>query len=186
MKKLLPILLLFGCLSFGQEIRRPTADVDNSSSITCSSTGTATGSVAVPNFYDSSGNTTNSVMGIGDGGGGAYGGRMFQTWASASGGYSALNLIVDISLYVESPGNSGAEYSTDGGSTWTTIASRFSAGTTARQAYSISLSPAQSLASLKVKVCAYNNSVGASNVTGWDVRTEGVLGSNKRRVVVVQ
>jgi len=110
--------------------------------------------------------------------------RIFSSWASASGGYSSLNLKVNSLCSVT--GNIGSQesncairYSTNSGSTWTVVRSSTTAssGTGWSQGTdSVSLSPGQSLSALRVDVClTVGDGFGFGIIEVWDIWTEGIL-----------
>lgn len=191
MKKFIIITLLCS-LSWSQEIRRPSVEANDTSASPC--TGSQLASSTMPLFYDAAGDatsstqTSSSVSGIDQ-----YKQRKFTTWAAASGGYASLALKIR-SQCVGTPafpitaeqGACGVQYSINSGATWTTV--RFASGNGtiwATTTDSISLSPSQNLAQLQVRICvagiADSGHNGTGTLTGYDIRTEGILGIIQRR-----
>jgi hypothetical protein len=166
------LMILLSCAAGAQEIRRPTADIDNTGA-DCPGSATAQ-ATSMANAYDASGAATSSSF--------AFsgvptstekkGGRSFTTWASPSGSYSSLSVNYNITFTDNGVGltdTSNVEFSTDGGSSWNIFS-----GTTA------TLSPAQSLSTLQVRFCtsvlgSAGGPVGRSTVAAFDIWTSGVL-----------
>lgn len=166
------LLILFTGLAGGQEIRRPTTDVNNSGA-DCPGIPTVN-NTTLPNAYDASGAATSStftVIGLTNSSEVAEG-RTFTTWSAASGPYSSLSVGFNITFTDNGQGLTDVtkvEYSTDSGSTWTVFS-----GTSA------TLSPSQSLSALQVRFCASvigsaGGTAGRSTVAAFDVFTSGVL-----------
>jgi hypothetical protein len=184
------IICLLATLGWGQEIRRPTTETDSLTGAVCNSGGGTTGVPAMPNFYDSSGESTSSTDGSDWGDTidnlGVAGGKIYSGFPAASGSYSALNLIVYSSCTHHdgsSLSNAGCavQYSTNNGSTWTT--DYFVSNTTNHSLVrdTISLSTSQDLTQLKVRWCTSAVDNGSTDsyytLAGYDIRTEGTLSS---------
>ena len=176
---LVVLLLVAGCV--GQEIKRPTAEADDSSTGVCTS-GTRLASGAMPNFYDADPNTFSSQSVSGGGINDNWKQRKFTTWAAASGAYSSLNLKIKTACTI-TPNSSdafcGVQYSTNGGSSWTTVSGRYTDVTWATATDTVSLSAAQDLSQLQVRICVEGIldpiSPGTAQLNGYDIRTEGVV-----------
>jgi len=199
--KRLPIIFFLLVLSgFAQEIRRPTADSDNSAP---DCFGTAVASASGANAYDGSGTST-SVAYTASGTSGRPGtsrktGRLFATWATPSGAYSALTLNVNSSC-TDDAINAGGEcfisYSTNGGATWTALISDSSSGGWGQVTTTVTLSAGQDLTQLQVRACADGFAgdlnlpliPGTGTVTLFDVWTSGTLAppSSKPRHRIIE
>jgi hypothetical protein len=170
------LILLFFCLPlYSQEIRRPTADSDpGGATLNCNVTNIA--STAMPDSYDAGGESTLSSLTASASQFTSYHAvRLFSSWQTASGGYTSLNLKVRSGGDIEGAGGITAiEYSTNAGSSWTTLRNDgedYSATTD-----SIALSAGQNLANLRVRVCAAGLADwGIATLDVWDIRTEGTL-----------
>jgi hypothetical protein len=184
MRNLLCAILLLAISAAAQEVKRPTTDSDNSAPDCFGATIVASASGA--NAYDASGTST-SV---------AYSatatnlqskriGRLFNSWAGASGSYSALSLNINSSCTddaVNAGGDCVISYSTDGGTTWTAAKSDSSAGGWTQQTTTVALTASQSLASVQVRACADAiqgqtgvTLPGSGSVTLFDIWTSGTL-----------
>lgn len=189
--KLLRIALVFfsaAVLTFGQEIKRPTADSDASGF--CG--GTSTSSTAMPQSWDAAGLTTSSNQSSTGGScrlfqsgickipGYNYSqGRKFTNWQTTTTSY------VSLTLNINSQGTTGVgtadqactQYSTNGGVSYTSI--RCTSTSWGEITDSVTLNPAQDLSQLAVRVCV--EGTGATNfspsttsvVTVWDIWTLG-------------
>lgn len=183
------LVLLLCSLCYGQDLKRPTADVSQATTgIGC--TGSNTGSSAMTNAYDAAGLTTSSTISIaGSTSSSRYGTRIFSTWQRADGSYSALTLNINSSSGGNSgdmPGEACVAYSLNNGSTWTSVRCDSSSGWD-RRTDTITLSASQDLSQLKVGVCASGQRGSAGNpskgidpifpgsdsVTVWDIWTVG-------------
>lgn len=182
----LALLLATAVVCLGQEIKRPTADAD-SSGAGCA--GTANASSAMPNAYDAAGESTSTGLSMGTKStSDQIKGRQFTTWQSAGGSYSALTLkFVSACTMTGNYGNGTcvAAYSTNSGGNWTTI---FSSTGHTQRTDTVTLSAGQPLSSLLVRGCVRAVSSDGthtftSNLTIYDIRTEGTLGAARRRLI---
>jgi RHS repeat-associated protein len=169
------------------EVKRPTADADSNMASICASPAGAvnTASSAMPGFYDAAGTNNVSVANVNASTTASmYSNRVFSAWQAPSGSYSSLVLKVNLlcgSAINSNPngyaGSCGIQYSTDGGSSWSTLANL--AIPTNLSTYSVNLSPSQDLSKLKVLACA--NAIkdtiwgSASVLVGYDIWTEGTI-----------
>jgi hypothetical protein len=186
--KRLPLLLFLLAISaFAQEIRRPSADSDNSAP-DCS--GNALASASGASAYDASGLST-SVTYSATGTSGRPGtsrktGRLFNTWAAPSGAYSALTLNVNSSCTddaVNAGGDCVISYSTNGGATWTALIFDGSGGGWGQVTTTVALSVGQDLTQLQVRACVDGGAgdlnvpiiPGSGSVTLFDIWTSGTL-----------
>ena len=191
--KRLVLFLLFSTLLLGQEVKRPTAEADDSSTGVCSG-GTRQASSAMPNFYDSDPNTFSSQSVSGGIASDQWKERKFTTWAAASGSYSSLNLKIKTACTITANSSDafcGVQYSTNGGSTWSTVSGRYTDVTWATATDTVSLSAAQDLSQLQVRICVQGLTdpvnPGSAQLDGYDIRTEGVLvAKRKAQTIVVQ
>jgi len=224
-RKLPSLLLMFvflSILSAGQalqagrggrpvEIKRPTAEAADSTRGDCSggeagldglghsqpATTYLSGST-MPNFYDSSGESTYSSVTVSALTSTRWKQQKFTTWQSASGPYSALVLRVVLACSNSSSrtgsgnGMCSAQYSTNAGSTWTTLPGlpEYVFGPDLSQTtYSATLSASQNLSQLQVRACyaaslAFDSSATTTTtLQGYDIRTEGTLAGGARSTV---
>ncbi len=181
MRRILVVGLLLAS-AMGQEILRPTADIDNSAPACF---GSAFASTAMTASYDASGTATSAgLTSSGTISANRKKGRAFITWAGASGPYSALTLNVNSSCAENGATNNGGEcilrYSLDGGSTWTTLISETLADGSgwAQQTTTVSLMPSQTISQIQVDACSAGigtTPIGTATVTIWDIWTAGTL-----------
>lgn len=184
MKRLITLLLLAG-VSFSQEVRRPTADADNSGA-PCSNLTTAT-SPTMTNAYDSSGTGTSASMTVSGTGCNdntvcidRKGGRSFSSWTAASGAYSSLTLNSSFTCTTSGAGSADCQvqYSLNSGTSWTALSS----------GVPVTLSSSQSLSQLQVRACAEgagvdnglttgNGGAGSATLAISDIWTSGVIAS---------
>jgi len=133
--------------------------------------------------YDASGTATSaSFTATGTSTANRKKGRVFTTWAGASGPYSALTLNVNSSCSENGATGGGGEcilrYSLDGGATWTILISETledGSGWT-QQTTTVSLSTSQTISQIQVDACGDGNGalpLGTSTVTIWDIWTAG-------------
>lgn len=188
MRKLLILALLaIPSVCTGQEIRRPTAEANYTTAFgPCSDVNQS--SSAMANFYDASGDSTSDIQSVvGTTSLTRWKGRTFTTWAAASGSYVALYLKVRYSLTQAGTGGGDGQidYSIDGGSSWDYVGGLQGIGTV-----SITLSPSQNLSLLQIRTCVvgFTDPVnpGTGSLTGYDIRTEGTLGTLKAKPRVTQ
>ncbi len=193
MRRILLLVLLCSSLAIAQEIKRPTADVDDASQTGCGLTGwgTATNqaSAAMTNAYDTTNpppnGTSSNLLATTTGSPPprVWTVRSFQTWQTGS-TYASLTVNVNWSCSVvgtNSPLDSCTVAYYDGTS-WTTILQTFAAR--ARTTDSATISPTQNLSTLKIKVCSTAGSengaaTGTFSATAavYDIWTSGVLAS---------
>lgn len=196
MRGLIVLLILSG-LGWAQEIRRPTADVSDTTSTLC--TGTAQASSSMASARDADVSTYGMLSVSGTGLTDHMQGRRLDTFAAASGAYSALALKITSScdtstgLSLHENGSCGLEYSLNSGALWTTLFTSSSGWALATS--SVSLSTAQDLSLIRVRTCGVGDmagdgtSPGSASVQIWDIRTEGNLSAGtgstaaKRRVI---
>lgn len=109
-----------------------------------------------------------------------FAGRVFSSWAAASGPYTALSLNVNLSCTNDHGTTHGycyAQYSTDGGATWTMLAN--ATGSQAQNTYTAAISASTNFANLQVAVCsdasdaAPLGTITATTLQVWDVWTNG-------------
>jgi hypothetical protein len=169
------VLLLLTSLSWGQELKRPTAEDSGATASSIGCSGVATASSAMPLSWDASGLSTQSPQTVIK----AYKGtqsktRRFLTWG-AGGTYTALTLNINsqsagwVSQSMGAgEGSACMAYSLDGGHVWTSIACDSGAGW-AQQTFSVTLSPTQNLTTVQVGVCVGGSALGGFGDVGGDV-----------------
>lgn len=174
MRYLLAILLLCS-LAYGQEIRRPTADVDGGGSDP-SDTMTAAYDAGTPPT------TTYNLLSVTGPRGDLSNHnscRIFTTWQSAGSTYSSLTLNVNTSWLKSGTATVSCQYSTDSGLTWNPIGA---CSSSIQHTYSLTLSTL-SVSGLQVELCVSatggSSSVSTSGLSVWDVWTVGTGGSKK-------
>lgn len=192
MKRLMVVLLITG-VAFSQEIRRPSADSDNSGG-QCTSPLTTTGSPTMANAYDASGTATSVTMSASGTGCNdntvcidRKAGRVFSGVGSPSAAYSSLTLNVNSSC--TSTGTTGVsssdcnvQYSLNGGGSWTALRGGFWSQLTD----TVTLSTSQTLSQIQVRACAEgfgdtnglttgSGTHGQANFTAFDIWTSGVI-----------
>ena len=190
MRKLLVILALISA-GFAQEIRRPTVDATTASSSVCS--GTNLSSAAMTSSYDAGipPTTTFSTLGSASVGTARWRGRVFTGWAAASGSYSTLSLNINFDCQGAPAGwgQCAADYSLNGGSTWTNLFN-YSDGNP-QQTATLSIPAGTTLTSVQVRLCSKANydstdvQDSSTNFDVWDIWTSGTLSSGGRRRVVI-
>jgi hypothetical protein len=183
------LLLLLAGLAWGQEVKRPTMDVDGggvATSLGCL-TGSVLASAAMPLGYDAAGLTTASGQET-DGpssGTSHISSRIFQTWESPGVAYTSLTLNVNSAsngyLYFSTPqtGSACVGYSLNGGASWTNIRCDSTGAGWTQRTDTITLSASQDLSMLRVGVCTRGSpgvpkaslDPGADDVTVWDIWT---------------
>lgn len=185
-------ILIAADISDAQEIRRPTAETSTSLPV-CSGYTNQIVTQAYPNGWDAFGpstSTANSAVGTIAGPDGTEGGGVITTWAAASGAYTSLNLIVEASCTKKGTGDGcGLQYSINGGSSYTAIAT----GSWAQTVFTVSVSPSTVLSNIVVRDCTFAHdgpnapTNGLATLTIFDIRTEGVLGATptKKRVRII-
>ncbi len=193
MRRILFLVLLCSSLAIAQEIKRPTADVDDSSDALCSQNfdGSAhpgaiyVASSAMPNAYDTTNpppNATSSVQTLSDSTSAfKYSARTFQTWQTGS-TYASLTVNVSwsCSLTLSTGGAGACAVAYYDGSAWTTLLKTWSAR--AQTTDTVTITPTQALSTLKFRVCTHvgDEIAGGTNTataTVWDIWTSGVLAS---------
>ena len=195
------LLLLYGSISWAQssyEYRRPATDAD--------STNNALGAAACnDNVGTNSGSSSNSAVYTGKTGPGPTGSiaaqgitnttypakyrtRVFTTWQAAGNSYSNLTINVNVKCAITDGGDNvgglcGAAYSTDGGSTWTTIYSygSESRGSDSPTTYTANITGTP-LGGVQVGVCAlaagdYGGQGTGATITTYDIWTTGTVSS---------
>lgn len=122
------ILAIIGVMASAQtvETRRPTAQAADTTFSWCSSGGTNIVFSGMPNFFDSAGLSTSSNIDVNPSQGTWWMQGRFTNWQAPTAAYSSLSLKVNTSCQVFASGPVGrgqctVEYSTNGGSSWTTI-----------------------------------------------------------------
>jgi len=179
-------ILIFALTStlWAQEIKRPSASANTSSSGVCVSGSNAGNSTPMPFAYDAGTPPTSTQSSLSKSSGVSgtkWTGRIFTSWATASAPYSALTINVNFACSDSSAGlgECGAEYSTDSGSTWTTLADEPDG--TSQATYSHSLSSSQNLSTVQVRICVAstydtpNSSPTIGTIAVWDIWTSGTL-----------
>ena len=181
---LLVIALLFACLAAGQEIRRPTADIDGGNNTKLGCAGQNQASNAMPNAYDAAGLSTNSNQFTGGGlNQRKFQTRIFMTWQRREHNYSALTLNINSAStgYLSGNGTGAAcvNYSVDNGRTWTKVRCDGAFGWP-QTTDTIVLSASQDLAKVQVAICTEGDSgggdvdfIGSDNVRLFDIWTSG-------------
>ena len=185
-------LTLAALSATGQEIRRPTADADDFGACT----GTQQAGTSFANAYDSSGTSTSaSESATGATGSTTTGaahckGRGITTWAAASGAYSSLTLNVNSDCTDDTVNDGGScliQYSLNGGTSWTTLASDDSLGGWAQRTDTVTISASTSLSNIKVRATVIGNGgcvcsstggpflAGSASIDLFDVWTSGVI-----------
>jgi hypothetical protein len=187
--RLLSFVLCLSLYAYAVETLRPTADADIPAvnGTYCTGVGTKLASSSGANAYDGSGASTSvnyAATGL-DGGTIRGKGRVFTTWATPSGGYSALSLKVNTEAETDVTAGGGTavvKYSTNGGSNWTVIKSDDSTGGWFQQTSTVALSAGQDLTQLQVDACVIGyggdgslGTAGSANITLYDIWTEGTL-----------
>lgn len=184
--------LFIPALAFGQaqEILRATVDVDGGSTVSnaldasnCVSIAVYVTSVALPNWYDAAGLSTNSPFHLTNTSPSVSkcSARVLKTWATTSNTYTALTLNINTSGVVAGNGGRGSIfYSTDGGNTWNLVRQPVNNLGWAQVTDSVTLSPTQDLTKLQVAAndAAFNADPGGTGngdmlITGFDVWTAG-------------
>lgn len=194
MRKLVIVALLCGCLC-AQEIKRPTTD-SNSGAATWAvdncGPATATASPVGTFAYDAAGQATSINY---HGQGGRYTvnliSRLFSTWQLPGGTYSSLSLNVNVASLGFSSQGSGAPaqacvlYSTDSGTSWTTLRCDNDGTGWGQQTFSAVLTPTQDLSKLRVGMCIFTDSgggmeesAGQDNLQIYDIWTIGNTGGS--------
>ncbi len=190
MKNLILVIALLASSMYAQEIRRPTVETQGVTAPLCS-TGGATltsGYVGAINFYDAGGESTLTswIYYAPTDDAPHYGSEQYSGFAAGS-TYTSLNLVIysasgTNSDYFGISPRSAVEYSTNGGSTWTTVYNTTATRGLTRD--TIALSPSQDLTALRVRVCSqgatdydpdYGSSYSIRYVNGYDIRTEGMV-----------
>lgn len=190
MRRYLICLLLLATGALAQEIRRPTAEYGLGGCFTgCT---VYDGDIYFPNAYDGSGLSTSSSNAIT----GVIGGtdthemnRGFTTWAAESGTYSSYTLNVNSACSVPKiPAQCVIDYSTNAGSTWTTL----KIGSWTQQTNtSASISGAIALSQIRVRVSIVasdgptTGTTGQASLTLYDIWTSGTLASSGKRIPYV-
>ena len=179
------ILALAGAL-WAQEIKRPSADANTSSSAICTTGSNIANTTPMPFAYDAgtpptASQSSLSMRSAASPGNTRWTGRVFTSWAAATATYTALSININFACADSSAGNGacGAEYSTNSGSSWTSLASVGDG--TGQTTYSAALSSSQNLTTVQVRVCAAStyDSINGVPTTGtiavWDMWTSGTL-----------
>jgi hypothetical protein len=174
------VLLFTVCVGGAQEVKRPTADSDDST-VGCSGTFMATPANSLGAMYDIAGTSTSASLtafGVNGALGSQKKAHVLTNWQPPTTVYSSLVLKVSSSCWVYGLGGTcGVYYSTTGGAPWTVIRSSGAAWSSVTD--TIALSPGQSLSTLRVGICASGKNTktdadpGAGSVTVSDVWTEG-------------
>jgi hypothetical protein len=193
MRKLI-VFLLLSCLSlWAQEVKRPTADVYIGTQI-CGGTWWDASATLIPSCCDGTGATIQVFGEVGgDPSENHESNEGLGTWQTTANSYTALDLIFDSSCSGSNVGSCQIQYSLNGGGSWSTGKS---GSTWARTTTTISLSPTQNLANVRVQACSVgqngNNggSTGNRTITLFDIKTSGTLsgggGTNRRRQTTQQ
>lgn len=181
---LLVIALVFGCLAVGQEIKRPTADVDGGNNTKLGCAGHNQASSAMPSAYDTAGLSTSSNQFTGGGlNQTKFETRIFTTWQRRGNNYSALTLNINSAsagyLSGNSTGAACVNYSVNNGRTWTKVRCDGALGWP-QTTDTIVVSPGQDLTKLQVAICTEGDSgwgdvnfIGSDNVLIFDIWTAG-------------
>lgn len=172
-------ILLLASTAFAQEIKRPSAEGDGGTAVKCGFFGTSLASAGMSLAYDAAGQSTSSALAVsGSINTTFYRSRTFSAWQTTGNTYSALTLSINSQETETSPsGSTGSgtlQYSTNGGSTWTTLIS----GNWARTTSTVTLSAGQDLSKLKIAACVQSTAGGDTrgpneNVTIFDIWTTG-------------
>jgi len=181
---LLVIALRFAALAAGQEIGRPTADIDGGNNRKLGCVGENQPSSARPNAYDAAGLSTGSNQFTS----GGLNQRKFQTrifvsWQMAEKNYSALTLNINSASagYLSGNGTGAAcvNYSVNEGRTWTKVRCDGALGWP-QTTDTIVLPAGQDLTKLQVAICTEGDSgggdadfIGSDNVRLFDIWTSG-------------
>lgn len=186
------VFFLSATICCAQEIKRPTANVDSSSTGSgCFGTQQTSPSMALS--IDSAGLTTAAALSVSGSGTCPprqtctlkqfFQKRLFNSWQTTANTYSSLVLNVNsFSDGSTGTGNACIKYSTDNGMTWTTIRCDNSGNGWTQTTDTITLSPTQPLSKLLVTACAQGNAdsgagPGFDDVIIWDIWTVGGTGS---------
>jgi hypothetical protein len=178
LKWLITLLLVRGSL-WAQEVKRPTAEYNLVSCVTAPLQ--CDGQVTFPNAYDGSGigtSTSRTLTAIYPGTDDYEQYDGFTTWASASGTYTSYVLKVNSTCTKTAIAAGYIDYSTNAGSSWTSLKSGSWTNETTTSAV---ISGSIALSQLRVRVYQVAtdgstiSSRGASTLTLYDIWTEGTL-----------
>jgi len=181
---LLVIALLFACLAAGQEIKRPTADMDGGNNTKLGCVGQNQASTAMPNAYDAAGlSTSSNQLTLGGLHQTKFETRIFMTWQMRGNNYSALTLNINSASagYLSGNGTGAAcvNYSVNNGRTWTNVRCDGALGWP-QTTDTVALSARQDLTKLQVAICTEGDSgggdvnfIGSDNVLLFDIWTSG-------------
>lgn len=155
MRWLLILALSVSC--FGQELLRPSVDIDGANNLSLGCTGQNVASSNLGLGRDSAGISTHSSMVVqGTQNITKFSTRVFSSWQPTGNVYSALTINVNWSAQEVTTGSTGimcVKYSIDGGATWSGLGC--TSGTNlAQTTTTATLTPTQNLSTLKVAVCA--------------------------------
>lgn len=147
------LILIGSCCA--QEIKRPTVDADAGNNLSLGCFGQLAPSPSMPFAYDAAGQATSSSdTSIGSKTTTKFSTRAFSMWAAPSAAYLSLTLNINWSA-TDNPrggdqGQACAAYSIDGGAHYTSFGCDFPRP---RATSTVTLSPTQNLATIKVAVC---------------------------------
>ena len=187
MKYLIWLLLSLCC--FGQEVLRPTTDIDPGSVAGINCLGTTIASTAMPKAYDLAGLSTFSAeTTFGSTSQAQQQLRFFKSWQTTHNTYTGLTLNINSSSDGWNAFSSGVLggkaklfYSLNGGTSWTLLLSDTDGTGWNRQTSIIPISTNQVLSQLYVATCtagfkgAAGNPPGGDDVNIWDIWTSGTL-----------
>lgn len=203
MRWLLILALAGSC--FGQELLRPTTDLDGLNNLSLGCTGQNVASPTMPLGHDSAGISTKSTMTIqGTQNITKFNTRVFSAWQPTGNVYSALTINVNWSGTETTTGSTGAmcvKYSIDGGANWSGLGCTGGSNQT-QTTSTATLTPTQNLSTLKVAICAKGaaggDTIGSKETLNiFDVWTVGTIsggqaggtgsaaGNSHRGVVIV-
>ncbi len=177
--------LLLTCLAPGQEIRRPTTDIDGGNNTKLGCVGQNQASSVMSNAYDAAGLATSSNQFTSGGlNQRKFQTRIFMSWQMAEKNYSALTLNVNSASagYLSGNGTGAAcvNYSVNNGRTWTKVRCDGALGWP-QTTDTIVLPAGQDLTKLQVAICTEGDSgggdadfIGSDDVRLFDIWTSGV------------
>ena len=181
------VCLLVMSWANAQEIRRATADFDDSTVPWCAGTFVSKPANSLSGMWDATGNSTSSVLwveGINPSTLNRRSAHSLANWPAPSGNYLSVSLKIESSCQLSGAGGGCAvSYTTNNGTSWTMVRSSTMPWGRVVDTIPITLPPgSQALAAFKVGVCTYGKSSktlgvdpGIAQLQVWDVRTEGFL-----------
>lgn len=187
MKRLIILALLLCGLASAQEIKRPTATYSLPACVTACDIRDA--DLVLPFFYDAAGLSTSSTRTLTADAPGTSTHESsvgLTTWQASSGSYSSFVLKVNSTCTQTNGAACYIDYSTDGGSTWTSL----EAGVWTNHTTTSSTIPGSvALSQLRVRVYLVATdgptigTRGTSTITGYDVWTDGILAGRRGQVI---